>query len=168
MLDNIFTGTSKKKKQKLVLDPADPVASARMLVRTEFTSDDDLRTLWRHRGCFWLWSGSYYQRANDETIDTRVRTFLEKAKREKLNKSTGKWETDDFKPKRTHVGEVAAALATVCQLDEHIDPPAWLFTRCSTGHRVPGLRQRTAASAERRALSGDARLFRSQCIAGDL
>ena len=116
----------KKKLDKVVLDPANPLASARVLRDKQFTTADGLRTLWRHRGCFWLWSGSCYQLANDETIHTHIWTFLEKAKRRKQNKSSGKWEIVDFKPKRAHVGEVAAALTAICQLDEHIDPPTWL------------------------------------------
>jgi putative DNA primase/helicase len=94
-------------------------APPRELMLKQFTTNG-LRMLWRHRGCFWLWSGSRYQLANEETIHTHIWTFLEKAKR--LNRN----HTVDFKPKRAHIGEIAAALTAICQLDEYIDPPAWL------------------------------------------
>lgn len=126
--------TSAKKKGKkhgeLVLDPANPLASARELVLKQFTTDG-LQTLWRHRGCFWLWSGSYYQLINEETIHAHIWAFLERAKQSRLNKGTSKWEIVDFKPKRAHVGEVTAALTAICQLDERIDPPTWLSLEAS-------------------------------------
>jgi putative DNA primase/helicase len=117
----------KSSKQRAeLLDPADPMSSAHVLMTKKFTLDG-MPMLWRHRGCFWLWSGSYYQLANDETINTHVWNFLEQAKR-----LMGKSEIVPFKPKRANVAEVAAALTAICQLDEHIDPPAWLAHDAST------------------------------------
>jgi putative DNA primase/helicase len=116
----------KKKDDFIPLDRENPLQSARAFRDKQFTTPDGLRTLWRHRGCFWLWAGSYYQLANDETIRAFIWAFLEKAKRRKFNKGTGEWEIVWFKPKRAHVAEVAEALTAICQLDEHIDPPTWL------------------------------------------
>jgi putative DNA primase/helicase len=115
-------GAQKKRPAALVLDPNDPLNSARALRTKKFTINGML-TLWRHRGCFWSWTGSYFARADDETIRTQIWTFLEQAK--KLNKASGK-KIVPFKPKRANVDEVADALIALCQLDEHIDPPAWL------------------------------------------
>jgi putative DNA primase/helicase len=109
----------------LTLEPANPMRSARELLLKQFTREDK-PTLWRHRGCFWLWSGSCYQIANDETIRAQVWPLLEKAKRRKLNEDSKKWELVDFKPKSAHVVEVISALTAICQLDEHTNPPTWL------------------------------------------
>jgi hypothetical protein len=43
----------------LVLDPQDPMHSARELLAARFTLDGK-RTLHRYRGAFWSWTGSYY------------------------------------------------------------------------------------------------------------
>jgi putative DNA primase/helicase len=109
----------------LVLDPANPMQSARILMRAHFMIGK-CRTLWRHRGCFWMWTGSYYQLVNDETIRARIWPFLEKADKLHKNKETKKLERVPFKPKRANVAEVVDALTSICQLDEHINPPAWL------------------------------------------
>ena len=124
-------GSGGKKKKtgddRSLLDPADPMKSARMLMRKQFTTTGNgLRTLWRHRECFWLWTGSYYQLTNDETIRAQIWTFLEKAEKRKFNKQTDEWEIVPFKPKRANVGEIADALTSICQLDEHTNPPVWL------------------------------------------
>ena len=66
-----------------------PMNSARVLRTKKFTSNS-APTLWRHRGCFLLWTGSYFARVDEETIRTYIWTFLEKAKRQQLNKVTGR------------------------------------------------------------------------------
>jgi putative DNA primase/helicase len=114
-----------QKEPAEILDPNNPMNSARVLRTKKFTSNS-APTLWRHRGCFLLWTGSYFARVDEETIRTYIWTFLEKAKRQQLNKVTGRWEIKPFKPKRAHVAEITEALTALCQLDEHIDPPAWL------------------------------------------
>ena len=48
--------------------------------------------LWRHRGCFWRWTGSYYQLTNDETIHAIIWGFLEKAFKLQWNEKAKKWE----------------------------------------------------------------------------
>jgi hypothetical protein len=64
-----------------ILDRRNPMASARELMSKRFTTDNGLRTLWRHRGCFWLWNGSCYREANEETVRSYVWDFLDGAKR---------------------------------------------------------------------------------------
>ena len=102
-----------------LLDPSDPITSARILVAEHFTKDG-MQTLWRHRECFFLWTGSYYQIANDETLRAHIWTFLEKAQRR------GKNGPVPFKPTPATVGATADALRAVCVLNEHIDPPSWI------------------------------------------
>jgi len=104
----------------VVLDPKDPMACARQIVAEKFTTNG-LRTLWRYRGTFWSWTGSYYQLINDETLRAHVWEFLEKAQ-----KLTARGAMVPFKPKRVQVGEICDAMTAVCQLDEHLEAPAWL------------------------------------------
>jgi putative DNA primase/helicase len=110
-----------------VLDPHDPMRSARELVAINFMKDET-RTLLRHRGAFWSWTGSYYLLADDEVIESNIWEFLEKAQRRVKVKEDGeeRWQTVPFKPNRARVGDVAAALGAVCQLDAFIEPPSWL------------------------------------------
>jgi putative DNA primase/helicase len=119
-----------KKEKAIVLDPTNPMASARILMLNRFTIADAYM-LWRHRGCFWRWTGSYYQLTNDETIHAIIWGFLEKAFKLQWDEKAKKWERVPFKPKSANVKEVASALTAISQLDEHINPPAWLSADAS-------------------------------------
>ena len=114
----------------LVLDPGDPMRSARALVETEFTDDDGLRFLHRWRGIFWDWSGSCYRIAEDETVRSKVWRFLDGAY---VSVSVGtkadpKFELHPFKPNRNKAGDVKAALEAITQLNLD-DAPAWIAGR---------------------------------------
>ena len=108
-----------------ILDPTDPMRSAREIVVNNFTKDGT-QTLHRHRGAFWEWTGNHFHLVDDETIRAGIWAFLEQAKRlEKVKDlSTGKdlspvqWQTVPFKPTRTRVGDVFDALGAVTQLDK--------------------------------------------------
>jgi putative DNA primase/helicase len=105
----------------LILDPHDPMQAARTLVAARFVNDDH-RLLHRHRGTFWRFQANHYALADQETVRTEVWKFLEQAQRrgEKNGKPV------PFKPNRARVSDVLDALASVCNLDSRIDPPAWL------------------------------------------
>jgi putative DNA primase/helicase len=114
----------------LVLDPQDPMSSARKLIADQFTTDDK-RTLYRHRAAFWSWTGNYYMLADDEVVESRIWQFLEKAKvNVKVKVGEGEYESRiiPFKPNRNRVGNVVAALGAISQLDSFIEPPAWLVS----------------------------------------
>jgi putative DNA primase/helicase len=113
-------GDASAKDSRILVDPKDPMATARKVVATSFTTPDGVRTLWRHRGTFWRWIGTHYALADDERLRARVWEFLDQAVRQ-----AGPFVVP-FKPTRACVGEVIDALVAVCQLDEHIPPPAWL------------------------------------------
>jgi hypothetical protein len=69
-------------EEDIVLDPANPIGSARALLDAIFTHTDGykrFRKLHRHRGAFWQWTGSYYRLADEETIRPEFWTYLEKA-----------------------------------------------------------------------------------------
>ena len=103
-----------------VLDPRNPMRSARQLVRTCFVDRDNHRLLHHHRGAFWQFQSNHYASADTETIRTAAWKFLESAKCKR-----GK-AVVPFKPTRARVSDVLDALAAACNLDSGIDPPAWL------------------------------------------
>jgi P4 family phage/plasmid primase-like protien len=109
----------------LVLDPKDPMRSARELVARRYIMNGK-RTLHRHRGAFWSWTNSYYLLADDEVIESTIWEFLERAK-QRIQVGEDRWLTLPFRPNRNRVGDVAAALGAVCQLDSFIEPPSWLI-----------------------------------------
>ena len=148
----------------VILNPRDPMHSARVLVATRFTDSKNHRLLHHHRGSFWRLQSNYYAPADAETIRAVVWMFLENARRiGDKNKSV------PFMPNRTRVSDVIDALASVCHLDGAIEPPAWLTdAELSCRRRNVSGRQRAAASAQRRALSGVVELFRPHRVGRDV
>jgi putative DNA primase/helicase len=114
------------------LDPADPIKSARIIIGRAFTDVHGLKTLHRHRGEFWQWTGteqSCYRQSEDEMLGSQIWKFLEKAKRKVNTAAKGEppvFTPVPFKPKRSNVAEVREALGAVCQLDKYLNPPIWL------------------------------------------
>ena len=80
---------------KEILDPKNPMASARKIVEQRFTQEG-LRTLWRHKGAFWEWNGSYYKLTDDETLRAHVWEYLDNALRP---------DQKPFKPLRANVSK---------------------------------------------------------------
>lgn len=115
---------TEKPKQR-VLDPADPIQSARALMAELYTDLDGRRKLHRHRGAFWSWVGSHFREADDEAIRSACWTFLEQSSRWERPKN-GPPRLVPFKPNRARVGDAVDALSAVSQLDKYVDPPAWL------------------------------------------
>jgi putative DNA primase/helicase len=103
-----------------ILDPRNPMRSARQLVRTCFVDSSNHRLLHHHRGTFWQFQANHYALVDNETVRTAAWKFLESAKCQR-----GK-EVAPFKPTRARVSDVLDALAAACNLDSGIDPPAWL------------------------------------------
>ncbi len=64
----------------IILDPRDPLPSARTLVEMKYMRDG-LRTLHHHAGAFYAWSGTCYPALDHATIRAEVWQFLEIAKR---------------------------------------------------------------------------------------
>jgi putative DNA primase/helicase len=103
-----------------ILDPQDPIASAREFVRSRFTDDAGRRLLHRHHGVFYWYTGTYYRQIEDEEVRTAVWEFLESARR------AGGRTSEPFRPTPSRVGAVVDALVAVCLLDSTLTPPAWL------------------------------------------
>jgi putative DNA primase/helicase len=105
---------------EIILDPRDPMHSARELVAARFTDSKNHRLLHHHRGSFWRFQATHYSPADGETIRAGAWTFLENAKRIDNKKAV------PFKPNRARVSDLIDAMASVCNLDSQIEPPAWL------------------------------------------
>jgi putative DNA primase/helicase len=103
-----------------VLDPRDPMPSARALLADRFMADG-LPSMHHYRGTFWRWNGSCYCDADTDSVQAQIWRYLEGAKR------YGKeGEKIDFQPNRGEVENVAAALKAVCNLPAHVEAPTWL------------------------------------------
>ena len=63
-----------------LLDPADPMRSARRMVEVLFTDPDGRRLLHHHRGDFRQFRSNHYAYATTETIHSVVWSFLERSK----------------------------------------------------------------------------------------
>ena len=104
-----------------VLDPNDPLPSARLFVATHFTTSG-YRTLHHQAGAFYGWSGTHYSEAAEAQIRADVYRFLEGAMR--LDAKTNN--LVPFKPTAAKVNNLIDALRAVCNLPREITAPAWL------------------------------------------
>ncbi|MFB6448379.1 phage/plasmid primase, P4 family [Bradyrhizobium tunisiense] len=103
-----------------ILDPRDPMPSARALLADKFTAGG-LPTMHHYRGTFWRWNGACYRDADKDSVQAQIWRYLDGAKR------YGKeGEKIDFQPNRGEVENVAAAFRAVCNLPSHVEAPAWL------------------------------------------
>ncbi len=111
----------------VVLDPRDPMPSARTLVQQAYTRAG-IRALHHHRGAFYEWNGACYRLIDSATIAATIWAFLEQALRLAQAKPGKRPPAVPFQPNRARVGDVQAALAAVCNLPSDIEPPTWLTT----------------------------------------
>ena len=111
---------SRDRANRPILDPRDPMPSARVMLADRFTTDG-LRTMQHYRGTFWRWDGACYRDADPDSVQSAIWTYLDDALRH------GKeGETLPFQPSRTTVENVAAAFKAVCNLPGNVEAPAWL------------------------------------------
>ena len=124
----------------IILDPSDPMASARKMVGMHLSNPEGLRILHHYRGRFYLFTGSSYCAAQDGEVRNAIWKFLENAKRNAsiLNqgRATGT-RVVSFKPSLTTVNNVAAALASVCEVPDELELPAWLPSFKGPGSDLP-------------------------------
>lgn len=103
---------TEEREPALILDPRQPLLSARaFLVRRHTTAD--IRTLHHHRGEFFTWDGTAYRMVDDAEIRAELYEFLDFAR---------------LQPNRAKVGDVLDALKAVANLEAAVLPPRWLKT----------------------------------------
>ena len=102
-----------------ILDPSDPLPSARSFIDRNYT-DDGHRTLVHHAGQFFGWSGAHYPVVEDAEIRAGLYSFLESAVRVAAKKLV------PFKPTTFKVNAVLDALKAASNLPSSINAPAWL------------------------------------------
>lgn len=103
-----------------ILDPRDPMPSARALLADDFTSSG-LPAIQHYRGTFWRWDGSCYRDADTDSIQAHIWRYLDEARR------YGKeGEIIAFQPSRTTVENATSAFKAVCNLPGNVEAPSWL------------------------------------------
>lgn len=105
--------------QELILDPGDPMPSARAFLQQQYTLSDQ-RTLHRIGGDFYGYEGRGYRRYLDSEIRDELWTFLESAQKYKETALV------PFKPTKHRVGEVLQATEAQTALDYRHQLPCWL------------------------------------------
>ena len=100
---------AKAKKQAGGVDIGDPRKVAKALLAARYTKDGR-RTLQRHRGTFWEWTGTYYKEHTDEYQRSVIWKFL----------------PEHSRANRAIVGNVLEALNALCQLHSNLEPPFWI------------------------------------------
>jgi P4 family phage/plasmid primase-like protien len=107
-----------------ILDPADPLPSARLFVERQY-EHDGTRTLHHHGGLFYRWTGTHYPAAEDAALRAQVYSFLEHAQRWDARRQ----KAVPFQPNTSKVNNVMDALKAVANLPSTVQPPAWLDGR---------------------------------------
>src|ERR1700722_6553932 len=102
-----------------VLSPATPLESAREMLARRYTVIEG-RTLHRHQGMFYAWTGTHYRQANREEMRSAIYDFLDGAQR--LNQG----ELVPFNPNRTKVDHVLDALGAAALVPDTMRAPVWL------------------------------------------
>lgn len=108
-------------KKALVLDPVDPLPSARVFVDRHYTKCK-LQTLYHHAGMFYAWSGACYPPADPETIRKQIYEFLETASRP----AKGGSGLTAFQPNTAKVNNFLDALRAICNVPSTTALPCWL------------------------------------------
>ena len=108
-------------EKTLILDPSQPLQSARELIAHRFTVDG-IRTIHHWRGQYFLWEGSAYRPADDDEMASAIWSFCDKARRAVGKKNS----LVPFAPNRSKTGEILAALRAASNLSASVEPPTWL------------------------------------------
>ncbi len=116
--------------QSIILDPNDPMGSARKLVSTDLTSENGLRIIHYHRGNFYWYANGFYRAAEEGDARHAVWEFLD-----------GAWKRDNghnvpFHPNLSAVSNVTGALEALCQVGA-LELPAWLPNARALGDDLP-------------------------------
>ena len=111
-------------KMELVLNPTDPITSARAFVSRHYTVDDTL-TLRRQQGVFYPWDPAVnaFREYDENTVKAELWRFLERARRWTTGKAPS---LVPFQPQRARVDDVFAGLCAVTNLPAFTEAPCWV------------------------------------------
>lgn len=112
-----------KKSEILILDPDNPIGSAREFIARRYTQAEE-RILHHRSGDFYSWTGTHYRDIDERAVRSEAWTFLEGAKA--INKDG---ELVPFNPNRHRVTDALDALKAVSHLDRYREPPCWIDCR---------------------------------------
>lgn len=113
----------------LVLDPSDPLPSARTFISREAPE------LMLYNGDWLDYDGSAYSEVEDGIIESRVCAFLERAKRLELKDK--KWEEVPFKPTSAKLSDVLRMLKSAAiRPRDKFEPPCWIGEPGPPAHEV--------------------------------
>ena len=104
----------------LLLDPKNPLASAEKFIE-QWHTVSGVQTLYRHRGAYYEWTGTYYRSLDDDDLRSAVYRFLKAA-----FVPSDKLLPEPFKPTRHKVTDVVDALKASANLISSVAAPAWL------------------------------------------
>ena len=105
---------------KVVLDPGNPLPSARAFLDNHY-DHDGVRTLHHHAGVFYAWNGRCYPEADTATIRAELYRFLDAAVR-----LDGQGKQQPYRPTAAKVFNVGDALKAETNLPKSLTAPAWL------------------------------------------
>jgi putative DNA primase/helicase len=121
------SSTETSQSKQLILDPADPLPSARAFVAEFHTADDKLGL--RHQtGVFYAYEPevSAYQELDEAAVRAKVYRFLEDAVCWSKPKGGQEPKLGPFRPTKNKVENVIDALRAVCNLPTSCPAPCWL------------------------------------------
>jgi putative DNA primase/helicase len=109
---------AKSKAEKIRL--SDPLAAAQAILRSKFSDSSGTPTLWRYRGAFWQWTGSYFRQRSDEYVEMAVWSFLRESQDAQGNGRRR------LKISRSKVADIVAALKSSILLPDDLELPSWI------------------------------------------
>ena len=127
--------------EAVILDPTDPYKSAAVFLERH-CSHKDGRTLQRHRGSFYAYTGTHYREMQAEEIRRVLYLFLDGAQvwRTAGKKTKGEeptFELAPFKPNRNHVHDLVDTVQARAGIDDQLAMPCWLGKADPQGTVIP-------------------------------
>ena len=134
-------GNGLDKAEAVILDPTDPYKSAAVFLERH-CSHKDGRTLQRHRGSFYAYTGTHYREMQAEEIRRVLYLFLDGAQvwRTAGKKTKGEeptFELAPFKPNRNHVHDLVDTVQARAGIDDQLAMPCWLGKADPQGTVIP-------------------------------
>ena len=121
---------SMKQGLKIVPPPSVPMAVARALAKSFFSTATGVFTLRVHRGHFYQWNGGHWSAMDTDDVRGEVYRQLEHAHYEHPEKGTL-----PFAPSQGKVNNVMDTLRAIVELDTNVEAPCW--TDAASVDRLP-------------------------------